>query len=53
MAGISRDKTMADKLMYIPIDDTQNYSLCTLELVIETFNTKLNELANQKSSHSY
>ena len=24
--GILRDKTMADEFMYIPSDDTQNYS---------------------------
>ena len=28
---------MADKVMYIPNDNTQNYSLCRLELVVETF----------------
>ena len=28
---------MADKLMYIPDDDTQNYPFCRLQLVIETF----------------
>ena len=28
---------MADKLMYIPNDDTQNYPLCRLPLVVETF----------------
>ena len=32
-----RDKTMAYKLMYIPIDDTQNYQFCRLKLVVETF----------------
>ena len=25
-AGIQRDKTMADKMMYIPNDDRQNYT---------------------------
>ena len=30
------DKTMADKFMYIPIDDTQNYPYCRLQLVDET-----------------
>ena len=25
LSGIQRDKTMADKLMYIPNDDSQNY----------------------------
>ena len=28
---------MADKFMYIPNDDTQNYPFCTLPLVVETF----------------
>ena len=28
---------MADKLMYIPNDDTQNYPFCSLQLVAETF----------------
>ena len=28
---------MADKLIYIPNDDTQNYPFCRLKLVIETF----------------
>ena len=28
---------MADRLMYIPNDDTQNYPLCRLQLVVETF----------------
>ena len=35
--GIYRDKIMADKLMYIPKDDTQNYIFCRLQLVVETF----------------
>ena len=28
---------MDDKLIYIPNDDIQNYSLCRLQLVVETF----------------
>ena len=28
---------MADKLMYIPNDDTQNNSFCGVKLVVETF----------------
>ena len=28
---------MADKLMDIPNDDTQNYPICRLQLVVETF----------------
>ena len=31
-----RDKTIADKLMYIPNADTQNYPCCRLQLVVET-----------------
>ena len=34
---ISRDKTMINKLMYIPNDVTQNYPFCRLQLVVETF----------------
>ena len=29
--------TMADKLMYIPNDDTQNKPFCRLKIVVETF----------------
>ena len=32
-----RDKTMADKVMYIPNDDTQNYPFCRSQLVVESF----------------
>ena len=34
---------MADKLMYIPNDDRQNYLMCRLKVVVETFehSTKL------------
>ena len=28
---------MADKLMYIPNDDRQNYPFCRFKLVVETF----------------
>ena len=40
---------MADKLTYIPNDDTQNYPFCGLQLVVETLNTQLNEPNNQSS----
>ena len=30
------DKKMADKLMYIPNNDTQNHPYCRLSLVVET-----------------
>ena len=32
-----KDRTMADKLLYIPFDDTQIYPFCILKLVVETF----------------
>ena len=34
---------MADKLLYIPNNDTQNYLLCRLQIVVET-----NEPTNKK-----
>ena len=34
---IQRDETIANKLMYIPNDDTQNYLFCSLKLVVEMF----------------
>ena len=33
---IYRNKTMADKLIYIRNDDKQNYIFCRLQLVVET-----------------
>ena len=36
-SGIWNDKTMADKLMYIPNDYTQYYPLSRLQLVVKTF----------------
>ncbi len=35
--GHKKDKPMADKLMYIPNDDTQSYPIYRLHLVVETF----------------
>ena len=35
-----------DQLMYIPNDDTKNYLLCRLQLVVDT---QLNEPTNQNS----
>ena len=35
-SGIERDKTMADDLMYIPNDGTQNYPFCRLQLLVES-----------------
>ena len=37
ISGIKRNKTVADKLMYIPNDDTQNYYFYRSELVVEPF----------------
>ena len=37
LSRIKRDKTINDKLMYIQNDDTQNYTFCGLQLVVETF----------------
>ena len=34
---MSRDKTMDDKLMYTPNDDSQNYPFCKLQFVVEMF----------------
>ena len=36
-SGIERDMTMADDLMHIPNDGTQNYPFCRLQLLVETF----------------
>ena len=40
---------MADKFMYIPNDDTQNYPFCKIQLMVETFG-QLNEPTNQCSN---
>ena len=45
-AGILRDKTIADTLMYIPSYVTQNYPSSRLKLVVEIFEYLLN-LLNQ------
>ena len=37
LPGIYRDKTMANKLMWISNDDTQKYPFCRLQFVVETF----------------
>ena len=34
---IKRDKTMADKFIYIPNDDKQIHTFVRLQLVVETF----------------
>ncbi len=40
---------MADKLMYIPNDDTQNYPFSRLKLVVETLWHSTNGPTNQNS----
>ena len=41
---------MGDKLKYIHNNnDTQNYSFCRLQLVVETFGLQINEPTNQNS----
>ncbi len=40
---------MTDKLMYIPNNDTQTYPLSTLQLLVETLDTQLNEPLNHNS----
>ena len=42
---------MADKLMLIPNDDTQNYAFCRSQLIIEMFR-QLNEETNQSFEKS-
>ena len=37
MPGILRGKTMANKLMYIPNNDIENYPFCRLKEVVEKF----------------
>ena len=54
-----RDMTMADKLMYIPNDDTQNYLFCILQLIVERldtqlkFNKSLPKFLSQQLEHYY
>ncbi len=43
---------MADKLMYITNDDTQNYNFRKKNLQLKRLNTKLNESTNQTSLKS-
>ena len=35
---------MANKLMFFPNDDTQNYSLCRLKLVLKRLDTQQNSI---------
>ena len=41
---------MADKLLYISNDYTQNNPYCRLQLMVETFDTQLHEPTNQNWS---
>ena len=43
------DKSMADKLMYIPYYYTQNYPICRLKVVVETFGHSILRPTNQNS----
>ena len=40
---------MVNKLIFTHNDDTQNNAFCRLQLVVETFNTQLNETTNQNA----
>ena len=40
---------MADKLMYIPNDDTHNYPFCRLKLLVETLDFQFNKPTNKNS----
>ena len=43
-------RRMADKFMYIPNDDTQNYPFCRLQLVIKILkDTQLKKWTNHNS----
>ena len=39
ISGIYRDKTLADKLVNILNDNTQNYPFCRSQLICEKFGT--------------
>ena len=45
------DKTMAGKLMYIPIGDKQNYNFCRLQLVVDTFEHSTKKTKNSIELH--
>ena len=45
--GTERNKTMDDKLMYIPNDDTQIYPNVDYNQWLKQFDTQLNESTNQ------
>ena len=41
ISGILRDKTMDDKLIFIPNDDKQNYPYFRLKLLVENQNSEI------------
>ena len=43
VVAVLRDKTMADKFMYIINDNTQNYPFCRLHFVVKTFGHLMNQ----------
>ena len=47
-SGFYRDKTMADKLMYILNTDAKNYLFCRLQLAVKTFGHSAYCPTNQK-----
>ena len=51
LSACLRDKTMADKLMYISNVEAQNYPFCRLKLVFELkpFDTRLKKSTKQNS----
>ena len=49
LPGIYRDKTMVDKLMYIPNDVTENYPFFRSQLVVKTFGKFNKSNFNKKS----
>ena len=40
---------MTDKLIFTPNDDTQNYPVCRLQLVVKRLDTHFNGPTNQNS----
>ena len=49
LTGISRDKTIANKLIKLPNFVTQKYPFCRLQIVVLKLDTQLNEPTNQNS----
>ena len=47
MSGVLGDKTMDDKLIYIPNDDKQNFPFCRLKLLVISLNTNGLNPSNQ------